>query len=138
TVVTELSAAEYEDLMNRGYRKFGPMVFRPVCPSCTECRSLRIPVDRFHPNRSPRRAWKRNSDLRVQLAPPSIDTARLELYHRYHDAQTLRRDWPAQERDVQEYALSFVHNPSPGVEITLWEGSVLRAVVITDITPHTV
>jgi len=133
-----LTAQEYEDLMNRGYRKFGAMFFRPVCESCQECRPIRIPVDRFQPDRSQRRAWKRNADLRVELARPTVDGRRLDLYHRYHQAQSERKGWPETERDRREYEQSFVHNPVPAVEITLWEEAALRAVVLTDVTPNVV
>src|SRR5947208_1053945 len=92
-----LSEAEYEELMNQGFRKFGPFVFQPVCGQCRECRPLRIPVAEFQPDRSQRRAWKRNADLEVQIAPPTVDETRLELYHRYHAAQTERKAWPEKE-----------------------------------------
>jgi leucyl-tRNA---protein transferase len=136
--VGALSPQEYEDLMNQGYRKFGRMLFRPVCDACSECRPIRIPVDRFRPDRSQRRAWKRNEDLQVRLGPPRVDRQRLELYARYHQAQEQRRGWPEQEKDAGEYAFSFTQNPLPAVEISLWEGEALRAVVLTDLTPNVV
>ena len=133
-----LSAQEYEDLMNRGYRKFGPLFFRPVCAACSECRPIRIPAAEFRPDRSQRRAWKRNQELEVRPAPPTVDRQRLDLYHRYHAAQAERKGWPEKEKDALEYRVSFVENPVPCLEITLWEGTSLRAVVLTDITPNVV
>lgn len=133
-----ITPEEYEALMNRGYRKFGPLLFRPVCAACQGCRPIRIPVAEFQPDRSQRRAWKRNGDLTVRLRPPCADDARLDLYHRYHAAQEERRGWPSQEKDGEDYAFSFVKNPLPSVEISMWEGEALRAVVITDITPNVV
>jgi leucyl-tRNA---protein transferase len=136
--VARLSGAEYEALMDRGCRKFGPAVFRPVCPDCNGCRPIRVPVESFRPDRSQRRAWKRNQDLEVRLARPTVDAARLHLYHRYHVAQQRRKGWPETERSEDEYAFAFVRNPVPAVEITLWEGDALRAVVLTDVTPNVV
>jgi arginine-tRNA-protein transferase len=133
-----LSAREYEELMNRGYRKFGSMLFRPVCGSCAECRPIRIPVERFRPDRSQRRAWKRNQDLRVEAGRPRVDDQRLDLYRRYHARQTGRKGWPEQERDAEEYAFSFLRSPVPMVEMTLWEEEALRAVLLTEVTPNTV
>ena len=43
-IVADVTAAEYADLLVRGYRRFGRYIFRPVCGTCRECRSLRIPV----------------------------------------------------------------------------------------------
>jgi arginine-tRNA-protein transferase len=137
-VVLHLNAEEYEAAMNRGYRKFGPLLFRTVCEGCRECRSIRIPVDTFHPDRSQRRAVKRNEDLVVRFGKPIVDAARLDLYNRYHESQNARKGWPPTEKGAQDYAFSFLHNPVPGVEISIWEGQNLRAVVLTDITPTTV
>jgi arginyl-tRNA--protein-N-Asp/Glu arginylyltransferase len=134
----QLSAQEYEDLMNAGYRKFGPFLFLPVCEGCRECRPIRIPVERFQPDRSQRRAWKRNEDIEVRIARPTVDVRRLDLYHRYHAAQTERKGWPEKEKEPQDYALSFVNNPIPGLEISLWECDTLRGVVLTDVTPNVV
>ncbi len=136
TVVARMSAAEYEAHVDAGYRKFGAFLFRPICATCRACQSLRIPVEGFQPDRSQRRAWKRNSDLEIRYAPPVVDAQRLDLYQRYHDARSAEKGWPEHDRDPKEYAASFVHNPIPGMEITLWEDDSLRAVVLTELTPN--
>ncbi len=136
--VPEMSPQEYEDLMNNGHRKFGPIVFRPVCSACTQCRAVRVPVAEFQPNRSQKRAWKRNQDLEVRYAPASMDVARLDLYSRYHRFQNERKGWEAADSNPEEYALSYVKNPIPNVEISVWEKSVLRGIIHNDITPNTV
>lgn len=133
-----LKPQEYEDLMNRGYRKFGPLFFRPLCAGCQECRPIRIPAERFQPDRSQRRCWKRNQDLQIRVAPPSVDEARLDLFQRYHIAQTGRKGWDEHDKDAEEYAFSFVRNPIPAVEVTMWEGEALRAVLLTEVTPSVV
>lgn len=138
TYSPRLKPEEYEDLMNRGYRKFGPLVFRPVCAGCMECRPVRIPVPTFRPDRSQRRAWKRNLDLEARFDAPAVDAQRLALYHRYHAAQADRKGWRGTDIGLEEYYASFVLNPIPAVEITLWEDGVLRAVVLTDVTPNVV
>jgi arginine-tRNA-protein transferase len=137
-LVAALSPEEYEERMNQGYRKFGPMIFRPACESCRECRPIRILASDFHPDRSQRRALKRNTDLTVRFEPPTVDDARLDLYNRYHAAQTARKGWPETEKEPDDYALSFVHTPIPAVEISAWEGETLRAVAITEVTPNVV
>lgn len=136
--VARMSPAEYEALMNQGYRKFGPMVFRPVCAACHECRPIRIPTQTFRRDRSQRRAWKRNGDLEIRLGSPTVDAQRLDLYHRYHVARAQEKGWPEQERSAEEYAFGFLENPVPAVEISMWEGDTLRAVVLTDVTPNVV
>jgi arginyl-tRNA--protein-N-Asp/Glu arginylyltransferase len=136
--VAKLSPEEYESLMNRGWRKFGATLFRPICAHCSECRPLRIPIALFTPNRSQQRTWRKNSDLEVRYALPSVDAPRLDLYRRYQAAQTETKGWPEAERTARSYTRQFVQNLLPSVEISLWEGGILRAVVITDITPNCV
>ena len=136
--VARLSPSEYEDLMNQGWRKFGVTLFRPVCAGCRECRPLRIPAAEFTPDRSQQRAWRKNADLEVRCAPPSVDAPRLDLYRRYQAAQTAAKGWPEAEPTAKSYARQFVQNPVPSIEISLWEGDALRAVMITDITPSCV
>jgi len=136
--VAKLSPEEYESLMNQGWRKFGTTLFRPVCAHCSECRPLRIPTAEFTPDRSQQRAWRKNADLEVRYAQPTVDAARLDLYRRYQAEQSATKGWPDTERTAQSYARQFVHNPLPSVEISLWEGDTLRAIVITDITPSCV
>lgn len=131
-----LKPEEYEALLNRGYRKFGALAFHPVCPSCRECRSLRIEVEQFKPDRSQRRAARKNAHLELRYAAPTLDDERLELLHRYQAAQTERKGWPLAEKDEEEYAFTFVDNPLPAVEISMWEADRLRAIVLTELTPN--
>ena len=137
-MVGQLSPSEYEDLMNRGWRKFGPMLFHPICGGCAECRPIRIPAEGFTPDRSQRRTWQRNADLTVRYAQPTVDAARMDLYRRYHAAQAVYKGWPDMDRTEKGYAFQFVRSPLPAVEISVWEGDLLRAVALTDITPNVV
>ena len=136
--VAEIAPSEYEALMNRGWRKFGPMLFRPVCRACDECRPLRIPAGDFTPDRSQRRAWSRNADLSVRYETPTFDGARLDLYRRCQASQTELKDWPDAERTARSYKFQFLQNPLPAVEISVWEGDTLRAIALADVTPDVV
>src|SRR5207249_7656987 len=53
--VTTVSDVDYLALMKAGWRHFGHMLFRPQCPACTKCRSLRVKAAEFRPDRSQRR-----------------------------------------------------------------------------------
>ena len=53
----------YTGLMDLNFRRLGPLVYRPVCDACAECRQLRVPVATFQPSRSQRRCQARNRDL---------------------------------------------------------------------------
>jgi arginyl-tRNA--protein-N-Asp/Glu arginylyltransferase len=58
--------AAYGQLIQLGFRRSGSHVYRPHCIQCSQCLSLRIPVQRFQPNRSQQRTWKKNQDLTVR------------------------------------------------------------------------
>jgi arginine-tRNA-protein transferase len=112
-MVADLSAAEYAALLARGWRRFGAMLFQPRCPTCRQCRSLRVLIDSFKPTRSQRRAWKANaSDITLRIGRPVASRAKLDLYDRFHQFQTEHKDWPEHPaKDAGSYAESFVHNP---------------------------
>ena len=134
----ELSPQEYEALMNAGCRKFGLAFFRPVCAGCQACRPIRFDVSTFTPDRSQKRALKRNADLAVQIAEPICDEQRLELFRRYHEFQAGAKHWPRQGEGPLEYEFSFVQNQIPGLEISAWDGDKLLGVMLTEITPNVV
>lgn len=73
----------YSRLAELGFRRSGEHVYRPHCRNCTACRSLRIPVERFTPNRSQRRIWTRNQDLRVQFIEAQFKEEHFGLFARY-------------------------------------------------------
>ena len=138
-LVARLSPEEYEARMNAGWRKFGHVLFHPVCTDCRECRPIRIPVAGFTLDRSQRRVLKHcRARFEVRFATPTVDDARLRLYNRYHAQQEVRKGWPASEKSADDYHFSFVQSPLPAVEISVWEGEALRSVVLTDLTPNVV
>ncbi len=112
-VVGQISPYEYLYRMASGWRRFGNMLFRPRCRSCQACRSLRVVVDRFRPNRSQKRARKANEqDVQVIIGEPVVTRAKLNLYDRYHAFQAYNKSWPLHPaKDAASYIQSFVDNP---------------------------
>ncbi|MDP4651904.1 MAG: arginyltransferase, partial [Haliea sp.] len=47
------------------------------------CIPARIPVNEFTPNRTQRRTWRRNGDVRVETSSSIRDEAAYDLYYRY-------------------------------------------------------
>src|SRR4051812_42136122 len=83
-VLLEVSIAETEALLLRGWRRFGPDYFRPACGPCSECVPTRIPTESFHPSKSQRRAREKCKALEIRVGPPECDQERLDLYHSWH------------------------------------------------------
>jgi arginine-tRNA-protein transferase len=77
------SPALYAALAPVGFRRSGDYLYRPHCPACSACRSLRIPVDEFQANRAMRRLLRLNRDLSFQQAFPECTDEYFRLYQRY-------------------------------------------------------
>ncbi len=135
--VRELNAEEYQTLMLTGWRRFGRMLFRPHCRACSACRSLRVSVSNFRPDRSQRRAWKANvGEVRLRIGRPMVNRARLQLYDRYHAYQATHKGWPLHPaKDADSYAESFVHNPFPIQEWCYYLDNQLLGVGYVDELP---
>jgi arginine-tRNA-protein transferase len=136
-IFRSLSAAEYLKLMQQGWRRFGRMVFRPQCPHCHACQSLRVAVQRFRPNRSQRRVRQMNEGVvRLQIGRPAVTEAKVELHRRYHAFQADFKGWPLHEPETEEaYRHSFVENPFPTREYCYYFGDELIAVGYVDDLP---
>jgi arginine-tRNA-protein transferase len=136
--VARLSPGEYQKRLLEGWRRFGMVLFRPCCSACSACRSLRVLVDRFRPDRSQRRVRKGNEgvvDLRI--GSPTVNAARLTLYDRYHAFQAASQGWPAHPaKDPLDYAGSFVHNPFATEEWCYYVGDRLIGVGYVDAVPQ--
>jgi arginine-tRNA-protein transferase len=136
-LVQQLTAGEYMERMQQGWRRFGISLFRPRCPSCSACRPLRVVVEAFHPNRSQRRVRQANEGIIcVGRGKPNLTRAKLDLYDRYHARQSEVKGWPAHEpRDARGFLHSFVDNPFPTEEWCYYLKEQLVAVAYVDSLP---
>lgn len=111
--VASMTAAEYFDRMRQGWRRFGHFLFRPRCPFCSACRSLRVDAAKFRANRSQRRNRRLNErSVRLSIGQPAVTPEKLDLYDRYHAFQAAHKGWPDQPpKDAGDYESSYVVNP---------------------------
>jgi arginine-tRNA-protein transferase len=135
--VGALTPGEYLGRMHDGWRRFGNMLFRPACPSCRACQSLRVDARRFRPDRGHRRCRRDNEgDVELRVGEPSVSRAKLALYDRYHARQADAKGWPQQPaKDAASYAESFVHQPFPVEEWCYYLGGRLVGVGYVDHLP---
>lgn len=73
----------YARLLEQGFRRSGNHVYRPHCPSCNGCVPVRIPAADFKMNRSLRRTWNKNQDLKVMEMQPGYRDEQFQLYEKY-------------------------------------------------------
>lgn len=135
-VSDSMSAERFERLLARGWRRFSNHYFRPACPSCRECRSLRIDVNTFTPTKSQRRALRRNEHIRMVVSEPTVSEAHIELFNRYHADMHLRRGWPFKEVTVSEYLDGFFANVPFAREFRFYEHNMLLGVSLVDVTEN--
>lgn len=132
----ECPAETYGHLLERGWRRFGRVFFRPACRRCAECVSLRVDIEAFQPTRSMRRNLRRNRDLNLLIRRPTVTGSHLALYHRYHRDMESRRLWPPSNNTPEDYYQSFVEGyGSFGHEILFFDRARLVAVSLVDVLP---
>lgn len=74
-------------LLTAGFRRSQNMFYRPHCPACTACMSVRLPVANFTPDKSFRRILRRNEDIQTHITPARSDDALYDLFHRYQNTR---------------------------------------------------
>ena len=77
----------HDVLMQAGFRRSQNVVYRPICPTCVACRSVRIPVVGFEPSRSLRRVEKRNADLQGRIVEPRFSEEHYRLFRSYIESR---------------------------------------------------
>jgi len=86
-IFTELNEINSEDLHESlakvGFRRSQDIAYRPSCDSCTECKSVRIPVACFRPNRTQRRLININADITPEERPLRATEEQYDLLRKY-------------------------------------------------------
>lgn len=133
-VISDCSLAHCEALIERGYRRFGKMYFRPICSDCDECKSIKIDVENFKFTKSQRRVINKAANIKSYIQKPTISKTYLELFEKYHLYMKEKKGWECTPSTVQSYYNSFVdaYN-SFGYEILYYMDDMLIGVDLIDI-----
>jgi len=138
-VMLDVAPTDMDALLERGWRRFGPIYFRPACASCRQCVSLRAIVARFAPSKSQRRAARACSGLRRVVGTPRVDDARLALYAKWHAARERQRGWEANPQTRDRYGIEFAFPHPCARESAFYDddaGGRLVGVGLFDATPR--
>lgn len=119
--------------MITGWRRFAGTTFRPVCPDCEKCESVRIvALDRPF-SKSEKRIIKANDDLVIDISSPQATQAHLDLYHEFHLFRHENRSWDEPSMTLEEYEDQFVSYAGDfGLEARYYEGETLVCVDLFD------
>jgi arginyl-tRNA--protein-N-Asp/Glu arginylyltransferase len=130
---SDMPAALYEQFMNAGFRRSGRLIYQPACRGCRECKSIRVAVAQFKPDKSQRRCARRNTDVQISHGVPSLTAEKCALYEKYLALRHLNTEVVG--ADALE---SFLYD-SPLKETTEFEyrdgSGRLLAVAICDLCP---
>ncbi len=132
-VIDNCDISTCQELIERGYRRFGKMYFRPICSTCNECQSIKIDVKNFEFSKSQRRVIKKASSIKTHIQKPTMSHEHLELFKKYHLDMKEKKNWDYNETNPQNYYGSFVdgHNDF-GYEILYFDGDKLIGVDLVD------
>jgi len=133
-VIENCSAYENQELIERGYRRFGKMFFRPICQGCDACKNIKIDVQNYTFSKSARRIMKKAKNIRIYMQQPSLSHEHLEIFDKYHRYMHHKKGWQYSPTTAEHYYSSFVHGYGDfGYEVLYFYENRLIGVDLIDI-----
>lgn len=93
------AVAVNDQLSALGFRRSQNIAYRPACPSCQACKSVRIPVRQHVAGRTDKRTLRANADLTSRLVEAEATREHFQLLKtylaaRHPDGGMMDMDWP--------------------------------------------
>lgn len=110
TELTGTHAGELNDALGRiGFRRSQSVAYRPSCPGCNACQSVRVVADRFAPGATQRKLLRRMADIEITACRPWATDEQFQLLQHY---LTDRHPGGGMTgMDEQDYADMVEHSP---------------------------
>ncbi len=132
--VTDADAV-HDSLSRSGFRRSQSIAYRPACPSCNACRSVRVDVQAFQPGKTQRRILARNNDVVRHPVRAQATREQYRLLKRYlrarHDGAGMSemsyRDYAGMVGESPVQSLIFEYRRGEGAD------APLVAAAITDV-----
>lgn len=119
--------------MTQGFRRSGDQSYRPHCPNCNACQSVRVLVNDFMPSKSQKRSLKRNKHLQIVISSELKDNY-YPLYEAY--INTCHQDGSMYPANFQQFKSFLSSNLTQQLFIETWahdnENKRLVCVAVTD------
>lgn len=122
----------YEQLMAKGFRRSGNEIYRPHCPGCQACQSIRLAASCFTPSRSQKRVRSKCKSFSITHTFKPDDYAYL-LYQRYVNER--HYDGSMYPASLEQYENFLFCSWLETMFINVFDGDKLIAVAVTDVLP---
>ncbi|MEL7130708.1 MAG: arginyltransferase, partial [Pseudomonadota bacterium] len=96
-------------LSQSGFRRSQSIAYRPACPNCNACKSVRIPVREFEFGRRWRRILNKNKDIVAKPVAAQATREQYRLLKRYLGAR--HKDGGMSEMTFRDYASMVTDSP---------------------------
>ena len=128
----DMDMKTYNELIQHGFRRSGGYIYRPHCPQCQECISVRVPVRKHRYSRNEQRAIKRNSDIRISIMPGRYRDEHFDLYRRYINSR--HNDGSMANPNKSDYHRFLICDWTDTLFFEYRLNRILIAVAVCDIT----
>lgn len=128
-------ADKFEQLLSLGFRRSGDQIYRPHCPSCHACQSVRVLAKHYQPSKSQKR--KRNKINNDHYHITVSHQERHEYYPLYERYIRMRhQDGTMYPPNRVQYESFLFCRWMSIMFIELWHHDKLIAVAVTDSMPN--
>lgn len=79
----EWSQHQFNKMSKAGFRRSHNIVYRPTCPNCNACKSVRICVEPFKWKKSWKRVLKANNHVSSEVKGISVTDEQFDLFEKY-------------------------------------------------------
>ena len=124
------SSNKFESLLGLGFRRSGNQIYRPHCPICSACCSVRVLADEFMPTKSQKRKLNKAKN-RFEVKYSQVE--REQYYPLYSKYISLRhQDGSMYPPDKSQFQSFLFCSWLTITFIELWDQENLVAVAVTD------
>ncbi|CAD2224351.1 putative arginyl-tRNA--protein transferase [Pseudoalteromonas sp. 3J6] len=124
------SSNKFESLLGLGFRRSGNQIYRPHCPICSACSSVRVLADEFMPTKSQKRKLNK-AKKRFEVKYSQVE--REQYYPLYSKYISLRhQDGSMYPPDKSQFQSFLFCSWLTITFIELWDQENLVAVAVTD------
>ncbi|TQR33152.1 arginyltransferase [Campylobacter sp. MIT 99-7217] len=122
------------ELVLRGWRRFGAYFSRPICQNCMDCLGYRVLVRDFHFSKSHKRVFKKNAQTKIILRKPQLTNEHLFLYDKYHEFMMIKKEWKFYRLNFRQYYNLYIDEANKyGYELDFYIDDKLVCVDLIDI-----